>query len=221
MVTYSKRLTGSSSTANQLSFSIFSGPQTTWPKINSKGIEAQSLLDGFSSCKDQEGNAFIPILQIFKTVASHQRLMKSLNGSLWLGVICWRSVLGDFQLVHHLLKNCRHKVWPVVRLYVLGEPHKCKEFFKCFDYSVGSDIPKGIASGNLVTVYIIVNRLVFPDLVLGKGPTQSTSIQLNCSSTGGIGFSRATGGFWLGFPTIWQVWQPLQNLTTSLWRSGQ
>jgi hypothetical protein len=45
----------------------------------------------------------------------------------------------------------------------------------------------GIASGNLVDAHIMVNRYWLPDLVLGKGPTQSTIILLNGSSNAGIG----------------------------------
>ena len=46
---------------------------------------------------------------------------------------------------------------------------------------------KGIASGKRVEVHIIVKRYSFPDLVQGKGPTQSISILQKGSSKAGIG----------------------------------
>ena len=46
---------------------------------------------------------------------------------------------------------------------------------------------KGIASGKRVEVHIIVKRYSFPDLVRGKGPTQSISILLKGSAKAGIG----------------------------------
>ena len=46
---------------------------------------------------------------------------------------------------------------------------------------------KGIASGKRVEVHTNVKRYSFPDLVRGKGPTQSISILLKGSSKAGIG----------------------------------
>ena len=60
----------------------------------------------------------------------------------------------------------------------------------------------GTASGNLVFTHIIVSRYWLPDLVLGRGPTQSTNTLLNDSSVAGIGLKGAGLGFWLGFLTI-------------------
>ena len=48
---------------------------------------------------------------------------------------------------------------------------------------------KEIASGKGVEVHIIVKRYSFPDLVRGKGPTQSTNILLKGSSKAGIGYN--------------------------------
>ena len=75
----------------------------------------------------------------------------------------------------------------------LGSPTNVKNFASALITVWALIFLRGIASGSPVTIHIIVNRYVFPDLVLGKGPMQSTSIRLNGSSTGGIGFSRATG----------------------------
>ena len=61
---------------------------------------------------------------------------------------------------------------------------------------------KGIASGKRVEAHIIVKRYSDPDLVLGKGPTQSIMILLNGSSKAGIGCKGLFGIVWLGFPTI-------------------
>ena len=61
---------------------------------------------------------------------------------------------------------------------------------------------KGMASGNLVEVHIMVKRWCFLDLVFGKGPTQSRITLLNGSSNAGMSFRGATGFFWFGFPTI-------------------
>ena len=45
----------------------------------------------------------------------------------------------------------------------------------------------GMASGKRVEAYIIMRRYSWPDLVLGKGPTQSIIILLKGSSKAGIG----------------------------------
>ena len=61
---------------------------------------------------------------------------------------------------------------------------------------------KGIASGKRVEAHIIVNKYSEPDLVFGKGPTQSIIIRLKGSSKAGMGCNLAFGITWLGFPTI-------------------
>lgn len=43
-----------------------------------------------------------------------------------------------------------------------------------------------MASGNCADVYMMVSKYWFPDLVLGKGPTQSTNTRLKGSSSPGI-----------------------------------
>ena len=58
-----------------------------------------------------------------------------------------------------------------------------------------------MASGNRVEAHIIVIRYSWPDLVLGKGPTQSIIILLKGSSKAGMGCKWAFGIVWLGFPT--------------------
>ena len=52
---------------------------------------------------------------------------------------------------------------------------------------------KGMASGNLVEVHIMVKMYWFLDLVFGKGSTQL--ILLNFSSNAGMGLRGATGFF--------------------------
>ena len=64
---------------------------------------------------------------------------------------------------------------------------------------------RGKASGKRVARHIIVSRYWFPDLVLGKGPTQSMMISLNGSPQAGMGLRGATGIVSLGFPTIWHT----------------
>lgn len=59
---------------------------------------------------------------------------------------------------------------------------------------------RGTASGNLVEARDSKNWL--PDLVLGKGPTQSTITLSNGSPITGMGQSGAGGTAWLGFPVI-------------------
>ena len=46
---------------------------------------------------------------------------------------------------------------------------------------------KGIASGNRVEAHKIDKRYSLPDLVFGKGPTQSIMILVKGSSNAGIG----------------------------------
>ena len=74
----------------------------------------------------------------------------------------------------------------------LGRPTRVKIFIKTATILGALMFFKGIASGNLVEEHIIVNRYLFPDLVLGNGPTQSTITLLNGSSIAGIGISGAT-----------------------------
>ena len=52
---------------------------------------------------------------------------------------------------------------------------------------------RGMASGNLVDAHMMVNKYLFPDLVFGNGPTQSTIILLKGSWTAGVGCSGAFG----------------------------
>ena len=78
-----------------------------------------------------------------------------------------------------------------------------------------------MAYGKRVEAHIIMRRYSLPDFVLGKGPTQSIIILLKGSSKAGMGCKWAFGIVWLGFPTIWQVWQDLQNWETSDFNPGQ
>ena len=64
---------------------------------------------------------------------------------------------------------------------------------------------RGIASGKRVERHIIVSRYWLPDLVLGRGPTQSIIISLNGSLQAGIGLRGAIGIDSLGFLTIWHT----------------
>ena len=59
-----------------------------------------------------------------------------------------------------------------------------------------------MASGKRVQAYIIVRRYSQPDLVLGRGPTQSMVILLKESSKAETGCKCAFEIVWLGFPTI-------------------
>ena len=52
---------------------------------------------------------------------------------------------------------------------------------------------RGIASGKRVERHMIVSRYWLPDLVLGRGPTQSIIISLNGSLQAGIGLRGAAG----------------------------
>ena len=52
---------------------------------------------------------------------------------------------------------------------------------------------RGIAYGNRIAEHIMVNKYTLPDLVLGKGPTQSINILLNGSPNAGIGYNGAGG----------------------------
>ena len=54
----------------------------------------------------------------------------------------------------------------------------------------------GMASGKHVEAHIIVRRYSWPDLVLGKGPTESIIILLKGSSKAGIGCKVAFGIVW-------------------------
>lgn len=58
----------------------------------------------------------------------------------------------------------------------------------------------GIASGDLVAEHIRVNRCEWPDLVLGKGPTQSINSFSNGLLITGTGFNGARATTWLGVP---------------------
>lgn len=51
----------------------------------------------------------------------------------------------------------------------------------------------GMTSGYLVEAHIMVRIYLFPDLVLGSGPTQSIMIRLKGFSTMGMGLRGATG----------------------------
>ena len=83
----------------------------------------------------------------------------------------------------------------------LGNPTKVKNLISAF-MTVGALIClTGTASGNLVVTHIIVKRYWLPDLVFGRGPTQSINTLLKGSSMAGMGFSGALFSFWLGFPT--------------------
>ena len=53
---------------------------------------------------------------------------------------------------------------------------------------------KGMASGNLVVPHIMV-KILFLDLVFGKGPTQSIITLINGSSNAEMGLRGATGIF--------------------------
>ena len=81
-----------------------------------------------------------------------------------------------------------------------GKPNTEKNLVKAFTMVFAFISLRGMASGNLVDAHMMVNRYWLPDLVLGRGPTQSIIILLNGSSKAGIGCSGAFGIAWLGFP---------------------
>lgn len=116
-----------------------------------------------------------------------------------------------FKLVHYLLKNCQCEVRPLVRLHVLGKLHKCKELYGSFDYNVGFDIPEGNSLWKFSHHTHNGEQVIIPDIVFGKGPTRSTSTLLNGSSTGRIGFSGATKGFWLRFQPLDKCGKPCKT----------
>lgn len=60
---------------------------------------------------------------------------------------------------------------------------------------------KGLASGYFVLEHIMVNKNLFPFLVLGRGPTQSIITLENGSLVIGMGFNGADGIFRFGLPT--------------------
>jgi hypothetical protein len=69
-----------------------------------------------------------------------------------------------------------------------GKAKLSKKIIKAFTIVLVLIFLKGIAFGNLVDAHIMVNKYWLPDLVLSKGPTQSTIILLNGSSNAGIGY---------------------------------
>lgn len=132
------------------------------------------------------------------------------------------SILCDSKLVHYFLENTRHEVRTLVLTSCpLGRPTSVKNFVKALTMVLVLIFLRGIASGNLVDVHMIVNWYWLPDFVFGSGPTQSTIICLNGSWTACRGCSGAFGIVWLGFPTIWQAWEDLQYSATSFLRLGQ
>ena len=62
-----------------------------------------------------------------------------------------------------------------------------KNFTKALTMFLVLTFLSGMASGKRVEAHIIVRRYSWPDLVLGKGPTQSIIILLKGSSKAGIG----------------------------------
>ena len=82
----------------------------------------------------------------------------------------------------------------------LGRPIKVKNLIRALTMLGALMFLKGMASGNLVDVHIMVSKYWLPALVLGSGPTQSTKTRLNGSSIAGIGISGATRLHWFGIP---------------------
>ena len=120
-------------------------------------------------------------------------------------------ILSNAQLMHDLLKNSQHEIWALIWLNRLWEAYKCEKNFRALTMFLVLIFLNGIASGKRVEAHIIVRRYSWPDLVLGKGPTQSIITLLKGSPKAGKDCKWAFGIVWLGFPTIWQVWQYLQN----------
>ena len=77
----------------------------------------------------------------------------------------------------------------------LGRPTNVKNLVKAFTTVAALMFLKGMASGKRVDAHIIVKRYSLPDLVFGRGPTQSMITLLNGSSKAGIGFKGARGIF--------------------------
>ena len=172
--------------------------------------ETKSFLNRFSSSKHEQMNAFIPIFFRVKAVwpdHSFQCLMKSFKGTLTFRMVRWRFILSNAKLMHDLLKNSRHEIWALVRLNRLWEAYKCKKnFTRAFTMFLVLIFLSGMASGKRVE-HTLLWGYSWPDLLSGKGSTQSIIILLNGSSKAGIGCKWAFGIVWLGFPIIWQVWQ--------------
>ena len=54
----------------------------------------------------------------------------------------------------------------------------------------------------MVNLHIIVSKYWFPDVVLGRGPTQLIITWLKGSLQTGMGLRGATGIVWLSLPTF-------------------
>ena len=93
------------------------------------------------------------------------------------------------------------KIDPWSDSILIGSPTNVKNLMRALVIVWALIFLRGTASGNRVAAHIIDSKQLFPDLLFRTGPTQSTSTLLNGSSTAGIGFNGAIGGFWLGFPT--------------------
>ena len=93
----------------------------------------------------------------------------------------------------------------------LGRPTSVKNLINALTVVFALIFLRGIASGNLVDAHMAVNKYWLPDLVLGRGPTQSMITLPNGPSNVGIGCKGASGKVWFGLPTTWNVWQGLQN----------
>ena len=76
-----------------------------------------------------------------------------------------------------------------------GRPTKVKNLVSAFIIVGALIFLTGTASGNLVATHIMVKRYWLPDLVIGRGPTQSINTLLKGSSMAGMGFNGAGFGF--------------------------
>ena len=101
-----------------------------------------------------------------------------------------------------------------------ARPYLVKNWIRASTTFLAVILLKETASENRVDTSMMINRNWKPDLVLGKGPTQSTKTLLYGSSKVGIGIRGAGLTAGCGFPTIWHTWHVRKNWATSLYSWG-
>ena len=133
--------------------------------------------------------------------------------------------------MHNLLKYMRTTIGSLIWLNWFRKTHKRKtKIVKALIIVLALVFLSGMASGKRVEAHIIVSNYRFPYLVLGSGPTQSTTTLLKESSKAGTGRSIAAWMFCFDFHWLHRCYKSYipqlrivlyscsRNMSLSCWR---
>ena len=189
-----------------------------WPNTSSNGLKPR---DSWTDSLTVNNSKWMPSSQCFSVSKQYDHITfysvwwNPSRGTLTFRMVGWRFILSLRTVMPNSCMTCWKipdmKFEPWSDWTDFGRPTNVKNFTRALTMFLVLIFLSGMAFEKRVEAHFIVSRYSWPDLVLGKVPTQSKNILLKGLSKVSMGCKWAFGIVWLAFPIVWQVWQDLQN----------